>query len=422
MRSFLVIFILSLQGFAQSENRVVKKLTWAECVQLAQQNNLELQIAQDNLAAADENTTAARSGFFPRIYATATGNQTSLNKSVTNSYSASLGFSQNIFSGFADFYKTKQSDVSLQVAQMNLKVAKAKLSSDLKQAYENLLYGQAFVGLSEDIIKRRQSDLQNVQLRFNSGRENKGSVLLSQAYLAQAQYENMQAVNDLATTRETLSRLLGLPVNTEVQLVETKSILSKQEVIKVADTQFSDLALTAPDYLLADLQEKSAHLDNQTAHSNFYPSLDFTGSYGKFDDTFFPERDDRWNLGLTLTIPLFDGGRDYAAVKSTAFKSAAATKNRESTLLQIKIKLRDAYSTYLQSAEKAKVDVVFRNAAEVRAEIARSKYNNGLMSFDDWDIVENDLITRQKTSLSSARDSVINESNWELVRGIGVFE
>ncbi|AZZ37051.1 TolC family protein [Bdellovibrio sp. qaytius] len=422
MRSFFVVLLLSLQAQAQSENKLIKKLSWADCIQLAQQNNLELQIAQDNVTSADENTTVARSGFLPHVFATATGNQTSLNKSVTNSYSATLGFSQNIFAGFADFYKTKQSNVSLKIAQMNLKIAKAKLSADLKQAYESLLYGQSFILLTQDILKRRQSDLQNVQLRFNSGRENKGSVLLSKAYSAQAEYENLQAENALASARETLSRVLGLPANTELQLLEAKSSLTRVNAVKLSESQVADMATLTPDYLLAELQEQSADLARDTAKANFYPSLDFTGSYGKTDNVFFPEENDRWSLGLTFTLPLFDGGRDYASVKSAAAKWAAASKTRESLLLQMKVRLRDAYSDYVETAEKAKVDMTFRSAAEVRAEIARSKYNNGLMTFDDWDVVENDLISRQKASLSSARASVISEANWELIQGIGVIQ
>jgi hypothetical protein len=57
----------------------------------------------------------------------------------------------------------------------------------------------------------------------------------------------------------------------------------------------------------------------------------------------------------------------------------------------------------------------------LRAEIARSKYNNGLLSFEDWDLIENDLINRQKALLVSVRERVTAEAGWEQARGEGAI-
>ncbi|MBC7457722.1 MAG: TolC family protein [Bdellovibrionaceae bacterium] len=414
MKTFFVIvifLILSLQARA---------LTWNECVQLAQQNNLELQIADSNLTAAKQDTTIAQSNFYPHVFVTAAGNQTSLTDNVTNTYSAQIGFIQNIFSGFSDFYKTKQSDINFKIAQVNLQIAKAKLSAELKQSYETLLHVQSYLVLTQDIVRRRQDNLQNVQLRFNGGRENKGSVLLSQAYLSQARFEGLQARNQFTSAQENLARILGLANYVSLQVMDNRSI--ETHIPKIYESQYDDFVLNAPDYKLVQLQEKSADADVQRAHSGFYPSLDFSGSYGKTDSVFFPELNERWNLGLTLNIPLFDGGRDYASIKSAAAKWNVAAKNSESILKQLKNRIRNAYNDYIESLEKAQVDRVFKNAAEVRADIARNKYNNGLMTFDDWDVVENDFILRQKASLNSNRDSVFKEANWELIQGTGVIQ
>jgi len=422
MKSILVtiIFLATSISVNAQETAALKKISWAEAIQLAQQNNLELQIAQNNLTAADQATTVAQSNFYPHISASASGNQTSLNDVVTNSYSAQIGFTQNIFAGFSDFYKTKQSDINLKIAQVNLQAAKAKLSADLKQSYETLLFVQSYLQLTQDIVKRRQDNLQNVQMRFNGGRENKGSVLLSQAYSAQARYDDLQAQNQLLTAQENLGRILGITNYNGLQIVDNRT--TRANLPNMNEKNFSDLALKAPDYQLSQLQEKSADADVDIARSGFYPSLDFTGVYAKTDSIFFPELNERWNLGLTLSIPLFDGGRDYAGVKGASAKYSAAQKAAQSSLLQLQNKIRSLYYDYVQTVERAKVDIVFRNAAEVRADIARSKYNNGLMTFDDWDVVENDLISRQKASLTSSRDRVFSEANWEQIQGIGVIQ
>jgi hypothetical protein len=48
-------------------------------------------------------------------------------------------------------------------------------------------------------------------------------------------------------------------------------------------------------------------------------------------------------------------------------------------------------------------------------------YNNGLITFTDWDIIENDLILRQKSLLQTERDRVVAEAAWEQVQGLGVI-
>ena len=75
----------------------------------------------------------------------------------------------------------------------------------------------------------------------------------------------------------------------------------------------------------------------------------------------------------------------------------------------------------MESIEKLKVDQSFLEAALKRSEIARSKYNNGLMTFEDWDLIENDLIARETAVLQSQKDRATAEAAWQQAQGQGVF-
>ena len=156
------------------------------------------------------------------------------------------------------------------------------------------------------------------------------------------------------------------------------------------------------------------------ARSGFYPSVNLTGSVGREGQEWYPDQDRR-TVGLNLTIPLFSGGKDYYTTRSAASSLAAASANRDNVEHQLLVRLRQAYASYVESAEKLKVDQAFLDAADVRARIARSKYNNGLMSFEDWDRIENDLILRQKSLLQSQRERVTAEAAWEQAQGKGVI-
>ncbi|MDH3513536.1 MAG: TolC family protein, partial [Gammaproteobacteria bacterium] len=99
----------------------------------------------------------------------------------------------------------------------------------------------------------------------------------------------------------------------------------------------------------------------------------------------------------------------------------AVSSNKDNVERQLLVRLKQAHAGYVESVEKLKVDQAFLEAAVTRAEIARSRYNNGLMSFEDWDRIENDLIQRQKTFLQSQRDRVTAEAAWEQAQGKGVI-
>ena len=83
--------------------------------------------------------------------------------------------------------------------------------------------------------------------------------------------------------------------------------------------------------------------------------------------------------------------------------------------------IKQAYFDYIESVQKEKIDESFRRAAILRAEVARNKYKNGLLSFEAWDLVETDLISKQKEILSSERNRILKQSQWEQAQGVGVF-
>jgi outer membrane protein TolC len=167
-------------------------------------------------------------------------------------------------------------------------------------------------------------------------------------------------------------------------------------------------------------QEDASEAGVPLARSNFYPDLGVTGTVSAQGNNSFPNASKR-SLMVTLSLPIFNGGKDYHDLKSAAAQYSASSYQRQSVDQQLLPKLKQTFRAYVEAIEKLKVDKAFLEAAEVRAEIARNKYNNGLLSFEDWDTIENDLITRQKTYLLSERDRIIAEATWELTAGKGVI-
>ena len=120
-------------------------------------------------------------------------------------------------------------------------------------------------------------------------------------------------------------------------------------------------------------------------------------------------------------FPLFNGGKDYHGTRSASAAWQAAELNRFNINRDLLVRLQTTYSAFVEAVTKLRVDESFVKAATLRAEIARKRYNNGLMNFEDWDIVETDLINRRRSYLQSKRDRVIAEAAWEQAQGKGVL-
>lgn len=423
MRIISLALLLGLVPFAWAGSPTV--LIWETCVQEATANNPDLRSARANLEAASFNAKGAYSGYLPQLSAgssytdrfdsEATAGFAGLSTTSGATYNASLLLSQNLFAGFQDRAKIEQGAANREVSEASLAAAKAKLSQDLKVAFTGLKYAQDNVLLTEKIMHRQEENLRLVELRFESGNENKGSFLQTKASLAQARYDHIQSQHDLVSAQAQLAQVLG---RRETDELEARGDIPLTEPGTVPD--FRELTRQVPNYQQAAAQQKSAVAGVTLARSGLYPSLNLSGSYGRAGNDWFPNDTQRIVI-LNLNVPIYSGGKDYYATKSAVSSLDAAASNTDSTEHQLLVNLKQTYASYAQSAEILKVDQAFLEAAFTRAEIARSKYNNGLMSFEDWDRLESDLIQRQKNFLQGQRDRVVAEAAWEQAQGKGVI-
>jgi outer membrane protein TolC len=392
-------------------------ITWQAGIQEVVARNLELNAAKSSLQSSIYQAKGSRSGFLPQLSATAGYNYDSSN--LPRSYSTALNATENLFSGFADISKVNQANLTKSTSEANLENVKAKISFDLKTAFMGLVYSQKYIKLTEDIIKRREANLKLVQLRFENGRENIGSLNLSKAYLAQSKLDHLQANNSLEVYQAQLAQVLG---REDFASIEVAGVVPTQSPPYESNQKidYKNLVKDIPDYKKAFYSEQISKVAIDLSHSAFYPSLDLTQNVTRTKrESSSPNN--TWAIGAAITFPFFNGGKDYYAFKSANedYRASALTrKNVEETSV---LKLKQAYTAYVEVVMKLEVDQAFSLAANSRERIAKAQYNNGLISFIDWDAIENDLIIRQKTLLQTERDRVTAEAAWEQAQGKGVI-
>lgn len=400
-------------------NLQARVITWAEAIELAQKNSDDLQAAESQYKSVLELERSGYSPFMPRVNATARGSHTGseTTDSSTHTYSADLNLTQNLFSGFTDASNLKIKKLNSQQALIDLNNAKARISQELKQAYAETYFAQENAKLSDSILKRREENLRSVQLQYEGGRENKGSLLLSQSNVELARLDILRARHDLETAADNFRKYLGLPQDEALELRDNIG----HDAISESDPNFNELVKNHNTVLRAQNDEEIARATLNVTRGAFMPSLDLGANYGYAGSKFFPDQNE-WGMSLTLTVPLFDGLRDYSSYQANSYKLKASSSTLSNVRLTLLKDLKLAYFNYVEAAQEEKVNDGFNRAAQLRAEIARNKYKNGLLSFEDWDVIESDLIQKQKSALTSEKNRIIQQSLWEKAQAVGVLK
>jgi outer membrane protein len=430
-RAFLNLLMTVSVWAAGTGTAFAETLTWRDCVEEASRANPSLQSSREGVSSAHFQTKSAYGNYFPQISGNVNASDGAISSNVPGTltpsgsgvssgganafFSTSIQASQNVFAGFADKAKIGQGKANEGIARAGFDVARSKASFDLKSAFAGLQYAQEEMKLANEIIRRRKDNKDMVELRFESGGENKGSLLLSEANLKDAQFGTLQAKNDIEVGRQQLAQVLGRDTSSDLRITGLVPLKSPPPT-----PNLDALMRETPQYRQAVSQKQFTKQSIVAARSPFFPNLNLTAAAGRQGDTFFPEGN-RWTVGGNLSIPFFNGGRDFYNLKSAKATDAAAAYNLESTETQVRSDLAQAYANYLESIERLTTDQSFLTAASIRAEIARSEYSNGLMTFQDWDVIENDLIGRQKNFLLSQKNRVVAEAAWEQAQGKGVI-
>ena len=391
----------------------MERMIWEDCIREAAQHNPDLAAAQEAVRKSQAQSKGAYGPLLPQLSANA-GYADAKSGGRSQQYSAGLSVKQSLFSGFKNEAGVQKGKADLEAAAANLSVVKAQVSSDLKAAFAQLLFAQEQAQLVETIASRRQENVRLVELRFEGGREPKGAYLRSRALYRQADYEVSQADRALKVSQRQLARVLG---RRETDRIVVQGL---QTALPGSPPDFEALALQTPVRLEAVAQAQAAAAGVKVARSELFPDVSATGSLGRRGEK-WPPGQDEWSAGVVLSYPFWPGGQNFFDVQSANAEERRLRESLRSTEDQTVLNLEQTFAAYQDAVQRVGVEQEFLEAAQARAKIARGQYTLGLLSFQDWDTIENDLISNQKIMLTSLRDALVAEASWERVQGKGAI-
>ena len=131
--------------------------------------------------------------------------------------------------------------------------------------------------------------------------------------------------------------------------------------------------------------------------------------------------DESWSVGTSIGLSIFDGAQTYFSYRSAQASLRAAQSQLTSTVNSTRSSLEEKFTSWANSAERVRLQAELLEAAETRMEIANIKYSNGLMTFQDWDTIGNDLIANQQNMLSREMNAIVTQAEWKKAAGMSVI-
>lgn len=397
-------------GFVYSSEEI---LTWQECVRQTMAQNPDLISAAEKIKQTKADKDIEISTVLPQANIDADGKRAkTANKNPAGAYSYGVTVRQLLFDGFKTASDITGALKTIQAQKYNYNVVSSNIRLDLRSAFVGLMKAQELIGITENIAERRKQNLELIKLRYEAGREHKGALLTAEADMAQAEFEVSQAKR---------GRLLS-----QTELCETLGRTGIKPLIVEGDFLLEDRYASNPDFvLLAEntpflreliIKKEVARYNLNSKEADFLPKVYLDGSMGK-RDTNWPPQKEEWSIGMSASLLLFEGGRSVMEITKAKSQCEQAQADERSGQSSVLVTLAGAWKDLRDAIENVSVQKKFLDASIERAKITKSQYETGLASFNDWIIIEDNLVKAKKLYLTAQRDMLINEAYW--IQAIG---
>ena len=328
------------------------------------ENNLDIKIAMQNIAAAEASMKQGKAGYFPTLSAGADWTHQELSRNSqfgallqdrsTNQYqlTGSLSWEADIW-GKIRSNKRAANAGYLQTTAANQAV-KTQLIANIAATYYQLLSVDAQIKLAEKTLVNRDKSVETIIALKKAGNVTEVGVKQTEAQKYATQIIIADLKNSIIILENTISILLGQgPAKVERSTFESQSM---QPTITLGVP--ATLLRNRPDVIAAEYNLISNFEQTNVAKSNFYPTLKLTASGGlqSIDlKEWFSANSIFANVITGLTQPIFN----QRQIK-TKFEIAKANQEKaylqfEQSLLSAGKEVSDALAQYNNETYKLTV-------------------------------------------------------------------
>jgi outer membrane protein len=423
----LLFFISAASAEEPPRQRLELSLKRAVQIALSSEGSAQLQLSGEALKQASARSAQSRAALLPTIDSSLTYRNQTTNLSANglndiganspfpfafpslvgpfNVMDARISASQSIFD-FSSIRRFQASKAGVSAAKEELSATEEQVAGQVARAYLLAIRTDADMEVVQANVNLSQALLTQAENQKKAGAATGIEITRARVQLANDRQRLLVVQNARRSAHLRLLRAINSPLDVELELTDK---LSYVPVDFATLDKAKEKALAVRQDLKAQmLKENVASLSSSAAKSERLPSLSAFGDYGDLGsgvNNSIPTR----AYGLTLRVPLFDGGRrDAHRVEAASAYRAEKTRTvdlRQQIALEVSLSLDSLHS----ADEQVNVAREGLQLSENELAQARRRYDAGVAGGIE--------VTDAQTRLERARDNLTEALyNYNLAR------
>lgn len=389
---FLLMFLaaMPLTGVSQPLHTLMEDLT---------QSNAQIQAETSALAAERERLKQARAAFLPNIqFSAATGLNSNSNEDRYRNHTFTI--TQPLFAGGRDHaaYTRITANISAKEAQLTSLIQQQKVA--LADAYLSLISAKAQKEQTTQYVDVLTQSLMAQEVKFESGEASRIDVMQAKAFLERGKADDATAGARIQSAVHALENLMAAPLPDTFTPAwpEALMIPDSEEMLLSPLEKHPDMRAINEDLVAAKATVRSAY-------GELLPTLNAKATRNDYAWSATP---DNQTVGLSLSLPIFQGGRNVSQVRQARHLEQAARDRAYSTRQTLEQNALTAW----ENARASALNLTALSAAkDAQAEATRgiqARYEQGESSLLDLLEAEQDLLQAQTAKTEAKRTHLLN--------------
>ena len=386
---FALFFIL-IKPFNGQAEEIIKKgetLNLERCVEIALKMQPTIIAASNTVNVNESRVGQAKANYYPWIDWSSNYSRIKPASPSSGSSGGSFGASDESFNqystGFSlnqiiyDFGKTpsqvKIQNLNLDSSRSDMQNVTEQVIFTVKQAYYGVVQAKYNRIVAEDTIKQTKQHLEQAKGFFEAGTKPKFDVTKAEVDVSNAKLNLIRNENAFRISIVTLNNAMGIPDAPEYTLEEKMSFAKYEITLEDALTKAYQ---NRPDLKSIVSKRQAAERSIELAKTGYYPVLSGNAGYNWSGEQFPLE--DGWNVGASLSFPLFSGFLTKYQVEESRANLNVIKANEESLRQIIFLEVQASYLTLRAAEEAIPTAKLGVEQAQENLDIANGRYAAGV--------------------------------------------
>ena len=388
--------------------------SYSDCLDWAIAHNTDIRQTLLSILQADEDIAQAKDAWLPSVdFSTGQGFTNyplAMSGRKSNTYNSSYGVnaSWTVWEGNARKYRLESSKLVKRQQQLAGEDQIKELQVAILQAYLNILYSREAIEIAKSTLEVSTAQTERMRKLVEGGRQSKVDLAQIESQMAQDQYNLTQAESNLSSYKMNLKKLLNLGLENDINIVDVAFPDSEvtSELIPMASAYESALGWL-PAFKSNQIEAEIYAKDVDIARTGNAPNISLQGGIG----TGYATGGRDWgyqmghglneNIGLSLSVPIYDGNKTKRAVAKAKLAQFEADINREKLLNDLAQTIENLYIEANNAQARYRSGMVQLEAMEETSTLVNRQFELGLVNPLDLLTAHNNLLNARLEQLQN---------------------